>query len=170
MTDNHDTMQRPSIGLSLIPIVFLIVMMTINVMVFKDNATYGPNQFALIFAALLAGLLGVFKLKTPYKVIEDAAVSSISMSMQAMLILLVVGALIASWIMSGVVPLLIFYGLKIINPSIFLFVACVVSCIVSLSTGSSWSTSGTIGVALVAIGQTLNIPLGMVRWAWSPAQ
>ncbi len=157
--------KRPSILISLIPIAFLILAMTFNVMVFKDNATYGPNQFALIFSALLAGLLGVFQLKTPYQKIEDAMVSSIGMSMQAMLILLVVGALIASWIMSGVVPLLILYGLKIINPSIFLFVACIISCIVSLSTGSSWSTSGTIGVALIAIGQTLNIPLGMVAGA-----
>ncbi len=162
---NKPVSKRPSILISLIPIVFLIVVMTLNVMVFKDDATYGPNQFALIFSALLAGLLGVFRLKTSYQDIEDAMVSSIGMSMQAMLILLVVGALIASWIMSGVVPLLILYGLKIINPSIFLFVACVISCIVSLSTGSSWSTSGTIGVALIAIGQTLNIPLGMVAGA-----
>ncbi len=163
--NDTSTPRRPSVALSLIPIVFLIVAMTINVMVFKDNATYGPNQLALISAALLAGILGVVRLKTPYQAIEDAAVSSIGMSMQAMLILLVVGALIASWIMSGVVPLLIFYGLKIINPSIFLFVACIISCIVALSTGSSWSTSGTIGVALIAIGQTLNIPLGMIAGA-----
>lgn len=164
MTDKKPQL-KPTIGLSLIPIIFLIVAMTLNVMIFKDNATYGPNQLALIVAALLAGLIGVFKLKTSYKTIEDAAVKSIGMSMQAMLILLVVGSLIASWIMSGVVPLLIYYGLEIINPSIFLFVACIISCIVSLSTGSSWSTSGTIGVALIAIGQTLNIPLGMVAGA-----
>ncbi len=157
--------KQPSLKLSLIPIVFLIVVMTINVMVFKDNATYGANQFALIFAALLAGVLGVVRLNTSYQALEESAVKSIGMSMQAMLILLVVGALIASWIISGVVPMLIYYGLKIINPSIFLFVSCVISCVVSLATGSSWSTSGTIGVALIAIGQTLNIPLGMVAGA-----
>ncbi|UJF25265.1 Na+/H+ antiporter NhaC [Suttonella sp. R2A3] len=157
--------KRPSIGLSLVPIVFLIVMMTINVIVFSDDATYGPNQFALIFAAVLAGVLGVWRLGVRYKDIENSAIESIGMSMQAMLILLVVGALIASWIMSGVVPLLILYGLKVISPSIFLFTACVLSAVVSLCTGSSWSTAGTVGVALIAIADTLNIPLGMAAGA-----
>ncbi|MBV7434347.1 Na+/H+ antiporter NhaC [Cardiobacteriaceae bacterium TAE3-ERU3] len=156
---------RPSIIISLIPIVFLIVMMTFNVIVFGDNATYGPNQFALILSAVIAGIIGVFKLGVHYSKIELSAIDSIGMSLQAMLILLVVGALISSWIMSGVVPLLIYYGLMVINPTIFLFAACVISCVVSLATGSSWSTAGTIGVALIAIGDTLGIPLGMAAGA-----
>lgn len=163
--DVASTAKRPSIVVSLIPIVLLIVVMTFNVMVFGDNATYGPNQFALIFAAVVAGIIGVFGLGVRYTFIERTAIESIGMSMQAMLILFVVGALIASWIMSGIVPLLILYGLKVISPVIFLFAACVISCVVSLATGSSWSTAGTIGVALIAIANTLNIPLGMAAGA-----
>ena len=157
--------REPSVLVSLIPIVFLITMMVINVIIYKDDATYGPNQYALILSAVLAGFIGVLLLKLPYKKLEGAIVKAIGMSMQAMLILFVVGSLISIWIMSGIVPLLIYYGLQIINPSIFLFVACVISCIVALCTGSSWSTSGTIGIALIAIGTTLGIPVGMVAGA-----
>lgn len=157
--------KEPSVKISLIPIVFLIGIMVVNVIVFKDNATFGPNQFALILTAILAAGIGVFHLKMPYAKLEKTVVSSIMMSMQAMLILFVVGALIAVWILSGIVPIIIYYGVQIIHPSVFLFVCCITSCIVSLATGSSWSTSGTIGIALIAIGQTLGIPLGMVAGA-----
>ncbi len=157
--------REPSVLVSLIPIVFLITMMVINVIIYKDDATYGPNQYALILSAVLAGFISIFHLRIPYKTLEGSIIKAIGMAMQAMLILFVVGSLISIWIMSGIVPLLIYYGLQIINPSIFLFVACVISCIVALCTGSSWSTSGTIGIALIAIGTTLGVPIGMVAGA-----
>ncbi|MEM6518788.1 MAG: Na+/H+ antiporter NhaC [Cyanobacteria bacterium P01_C01_bin.70] len=157
--------QEPSIILSLIPIGFLIALMVFNVLLFKDNATFGPNQIALSLAALLAGIIGTFALKIPYRRLEAQVLKSIGMALQAMLILFVVGALISTWIMSGIVPMMIYYGLDIINPRVFLFVSCVVSCIVALCTGSSWSTSGTIGIALIAIGETFNVPSGMVAGA-----
>lgn len=157
--------QEPSIVLCLIPIGVLIALMVFNVLLFKDNATFGPNQIALSLSALLAGLIGVFMLKIPYRLLEEQVIKSIGMALQAVLILFVVGSLISIWIMSGIVPLMIYYGLDIINPNVFLFVSCIVSCIVSLCTGSSWSTSGTIGIALIAIGQTFNVPVGMVAGA-----
>ena len=109
--------------------------------------------------------IGCLYLKIPYKKIEDRVVDSISLALQASLILLVVGALIGTWILSGIVPTMIYYGLQIINPSFFLPVACVACCVVSLSTGSSWSTTGTIGIALIGIGNTLGVPEGMVAGA-----
>ncbi|MEM6838108.1 MAG: Na+/H+ antiporter NhaC [Cyanobacteria bacterium P01_C01_bin.120] len=157
--------QEPSVLLCLIPIGALIALMVFNVILFKDNATFGPNQIALILSALLAGLVGTFVLKISYRSLEEQVIKSISMSLQSVLILFVVGALISTWIMSGIVPLMIYYGLEIINPKVFLFVSCVVSCIVALCTGSSWSTSGTIGIALIAIGKTFNVPVGMVAGA-----
>ncbi len=157
--------REPSLPLSLTPIGVLIALMMFNVILFKDNATFGPNQLALILAALVAGLIGVFKLGLSYLYLEKQVVRSISMALQSILILFVVGSLISIWILSGIVPLMIYYGLQLINPSIFLFVSCLVSCIVSLCTGSSWSTSGTIGIALIAIGQTLDVPVSMVAGA-----
>ncbi len=163
--DQTTDCRQPSLLIAFVPIVSLIAMIVVNVILYKDHATAGPNQLALLLSAVVAAFIGVFHLKIEYKTLETVVLKSISVSMQAMLILFVVGSLIGVWIMSGIVPLLIYYGLQIIHPSIFLFVACVVCAIVSLCTGSSWSTSGTIGVALIAIGNTLDIPLGMVAGA-----
>lgn len=156
---------RPSFLLSLLPLLFLILLLTLNIVLFKDESTAGPNQLALLLAGVLAAVIGIWKLKISYKKIEDQVVQSISLSMQANLILLVVGALIGLWILSGVVPTMIYYGLKLLNPSFFLPVSCIICAIVSLGTGSSWSTTGTIGIALIAIGKTLGIPSGMVAGA-----
>jgi NhaC family Na+:H+ antiporter len=157
--------KQPNLTIAFVPIVALIAMMVLNVRLFADDATYGPNQFALLLSAVLAAAIGVFHLKIKYATLEKAIVKSIGMSLQAMLILLIVGSIISIWIMSGIVPLMIYYGLQLIHPSIFLFVACIVCVIVSLCTGSSWSTSGTIGIALITIGKTLGVPEGMVAGA-----
>lgn len=161
----QENQQEPSIVLSLIPIGVLIALMVFNVILFKDNATFGPNQLALLISAVVAGSLGVFYLGRSYIFLERQIVKSIAMALQSILILLVVGSLISVWIASGIVPLMIYYGLEIINPKVFLAVSCIISCIVSLCTGSSWSTSGTIGIALIAIGQTLGVPVAMVAGA-----
>ena len=87
------------------------------------------------------------------------------MAMHALLILLIVGSLIGVWILSGVVPTMIYYGIKMINPTVFLQVSLIICSVVSLATGSSWSTVGTVGIALIGIGQTLGIPEGMVAGA-----
>lgn len=157
--------KKPSFFLSLVPILVLIAILFLNISIFKDSATLGPNQLALVMAALVAGVIGLFVLKVPYEKIEKKVIHAIGLSMQANLILLVVGTLIGLWIFSGVVPAMIFYGIKLINPIWFLPVTCIVCAIVSLATGSSWSTGGTVGIALIGVGEALNIPTGMVAGA-----
>ncbi|MCO4754986.1 MAG: Na+/H+ antiporter NhaC [Bacteriovoracaceae bacterium] len=155
----------PSLKIALIPILFLVTMLSFNVYIFSDDSSYGPNQIALLVAALISGLLGVFYLKQDYKKLEKQAFDSIGVALPAVFILLVVGALIGVWILNGVVPAMIYYGIKLINPTIFLPVTLVICSIVSLATGSSWSTVGTVGIALIGIGNTLGIPEGMVAGA-----
>lgn len=150
---------------ALVPVVILIILLIINVKIFKDDATYGPNQLALFFSGFVACLLGVSLQKVSYKDLENVAISSIKNSLQANLILLLVGSLIGLWILSGVVPTMIYYGIQIISPKFFLPTACILCCFVSLSTGSSWSTGGTVGIALIGIGAALDIPLPMVAGA-----
>ncbi len=157
--------KQPSVGLSLIPVLVLMVLLITNILVYKDDATGGANQMALLVSAGVAILLGLFVLHIDYKKLEQQILDSMQMAMQANIILLLVGALIGLWILAGIVPAMIYYGLKLINPAVFLPVSCIVCSIVALSTGSSWSTTGTVGIALIAIGKTLGIPEGMVAGA-----
>ena len=156
--------KRPSLLQAFIPIVSLVSMLTINVLVFGSGATDGPNQIALIMAASVAGIIS-WRLGHSWEAIESSIVKSISSAMGAMLILLVIGSLSGAWLLSGIVPAMIYYGLKILNPTIFLFAACIVCCIVSLATGSSWSTIATVGIALLGIGKTLGIHDGVIAGA-----
>jgi NhaC family Na+:H+ antiporter len=156
--------KRPTLFHALIPIGFLIVLLTINVMVLGSDAITGANQIALLLGASLAGIIS-FRLGYTWEEIETSIVKSISSAMGAMLILLVIGSLSGTWLLSGIVPAMIYYGLKILNPTIFLFAACIVCCIVSLATGSSWSTVATVGIALLGIGKALDIPEGVIAGA-----
>ena len=162
---SSNTRQVPSLKLAMIPIVALVLMLSMNVYIYKDNASYGPNQIALLLAALISGLIGVFYLKRPYEELEKKTFDSLNVALPAIAILLVVGALIGIWILNGVVPAMIYYGIKLINPTVFLPVALVICSVVSVATGSSWSTVGTVGIALIGIGNTLGIPEGMVAGA-----
>ena len=119
-----DYEHRPTLLIALIPLAALIALLILNVSVFGDSATSGPNQIALLAAAMVSALIGRVWLKIPYKKMEKGALHSISLSMQANLILLTVGGLIGLWILAGIVPTLIYYGLTLINPSVFLLVAC----------------------------------------------
>lgn len=157
--------KRPGFFLSLIPVATLIGFLVLNIDLFQDAALLGPNQIALFLSALVAGSIGIFVLKVPYQEIESKVLHSIGLSMQANLILLTVGMLIGLWIFSGVVPAMIYYGIKLFNPVFFLPLTTVVCAIVALATGSSWSTGGTVGIALVGVGQALNIPTPMVAGA-----
>lgn len=158
-------MRNPSLGLSLLPLFFLMAVLALNVAVFRDDASGGPNQLALLLAAGVAAGLGHFVLRADYRELEHKALHSVVLAMQAMVILLVVGILIGLWIISGIVPTMVYYGLKIIHPNVFLLVACVVCSVVSITIGSSWSTLGTVGVALMTIGKTLGIPGPLVAGA-----
>ena len=157
--------KKPGLILSLVPVFTLIGLLVLNIDIFKDSAVLGPNQIALFLSAIMAGAIGIFFLKVPYGEIENKIIHSIGLSLQSNLILLIVGMLIGLWIFSGVVPAMIFYGIKVFNPTFFLPLSCVVCCIVSLATGSSWSTGGTLGIALIGVGQALNVPAPMVAGA-----
>ena len=146
---NNNT-QAPSMLDSFIPLIALIAMLTASVSYFADNSSYGPNQIALLLAMGIAILIGL-KNGYAWKSIEKAIVNGISISLGAILILLVVGALIGTWLLSGTVPTMIYYGLKIIDPSWFYAACCVVCGIVAMSIGSSWTTAATVGVAFIGI-------------------
>jgi NhaC family Na+:H+ antiporter len=155
---------HPSLLVSIVPLIFLIFQLAVNVALFSDDATYGPNQVALILSAALAGFIA-FGRGLSWRKILDGMVNSIHSAMGAILILLIIGSLAGTWLLSGVVPAMIYYGLKILHPSIFLVAACVISAIVSLATGSSWSTIATVGVALLAIGNVMGFHNGMIAGA-----
>ncbi|MCA6074027.1 Na+/H+ antiporter NhaC [Fulvivirga sedimenti] len=158
------THRKPTLLYSLVPILILIFLLFINVQFFGEDASYGPNQMALIFAAAIAGIMSI-SLKYSFDELLDGIVKSISSAMGAILILLLIGSLAGTWMISGVVPAMIYYGLDILNPTIFLLAAVIVSAIVSIATGSSWSTSATIGIALMGIGEAMGINTGVVAGA-----
>ena len=138
-----------------LPVIFLIGLLGYNVFfVYGDEALNGSNQFILLLGAAIAVVIGLFN-NVPIKEITHEIYDNIKSTSGAILILLLVGALSGTWLLSGIIPSMIYYGLQILNPSIFL-VACVIICsMVSIAIGSSWTTSATIGIALVGIGQTL---------------
>lgn len=157
-------MQKPSLIVAIIPVIFLVIFLTINVLIFGDATLEGSNQVILLLAAALTSLLA-FKYRIKWNDIIDSIVKSISKAMPATLLLLLIGSLAGTWLLSGVVPAMVFYGLKIIHPKVFLFTAVVVGGVVSLATGSSWSTIATIGVAMLGIGKTLGMNEGLVAGA-----
>ena len=156
--------RQPTMLQALLPIVILVVLLTTNVIFYGDEATSGANQMALIFATAVAGLVG-WSLKVSVKTMFTNIVASISDSMTAILILLLIGSLAGTWLISGIVPAMIYYGLQVLNPTIFLLAALIVCCIVSLATGSSWSTVATVGIALLGIGKALGIHEGIIAGA-----
>lgn len=109
--------------------------------------------------------IAIFKLGFTWKELEEGILSTINTTMPSILILLIVGVLIGTWIISGIVPSMIYYGLNILSPSIFLVATTIICAIVSVATGSSWTTAGTIGIALLGIGSALNIPSPIIAGA-----
>jgi NhaC family Na+:H+ antiporter len=153
-----------SIGVALLPIIFLVLLLSINVFIYGDDSLNGTNQFILILSGLFGASIG-FIYKVSYKKILTSISNSVKSVTGALLILLFVGALAGTWMISGIIPAMVYYGLKILDPNIFL-PACIIICsIISVATGSSWTTSATVGIALVGIGKALGIPAGMVGGA-----
>ena len=153
-----------SLGIALLPIVILVLLLSYNVLVYGDDALGGSNQFILLLGAAVAGIVG-FYYKIGYQKMIDKVAENLQSVTGALLILLFVGALAGTWLISGIIPAMIYFGLQILHPSIFL-PACIIICaIISLATGSSWTTSATVGIALIGIGKVLGIPVGMVAGA-----
>lgn len=153
-----------SIWEALIPVIALIAMLAFNVYVFGDDALAGSNQFVLLLGGAVAAIVGHFN-KVDYNEMIDTVASNIQSTAGAILILLMVGALAGTWLVSGIIPTMIYYGLQILNPTIFLS-ACVIICsLISIATGSSWTTSATVGIALIGIAEALDISVGMTAGA-----
>lgn len=155
---------RPSLLQAFLPIIFLIVALFVNVRIFGDASLDGSNQIILMLSAAVASLVAL-QLGFKWKEIRTGIVKSISSAMASIIILLLIGSLAGTWLLSGIVPAMIYYGLMVLNPTIFLFAACVVCAIVSVATGSSWTTAATVGIALVGIGTALGLHPGMVAGA-----
>ncbi|HOM49360.1 MAG TPA: Na+/H+ antiporter NhaC family protein, partial [Candidatus Hydrogenedentes bacterium] len=152
-------------SVALLPCAVLIVLVMLNAWCFGEDASSGPNQMALLLSGVLVVTLGWILLALSYKDIEAKAIQSIVLAMEAVLILLTVGCLIGLWILSGIVPSMIYYGIQLFTPAVFLPSACLICSIVSLAVGSSWSTMGTVGIALLGIGRALSFPDPLVAGA-----
>ena len=153
-----------SLKASLIPVVLLVVLLAYNVFIFGDDALSGSNQFILLIGGAIAAVVGFYHKVSYEKMLAEVA-ENLKSTTGALLILLMVGALSGTWLVSGIIPAMIYYGLQILNPTIFL-AACVIICaIISIATGSSWTTSATVGIALIGIGNALGIPMGMTAGA-----
>ena len=148
--------RQPSLLQSLIPLILLMALLAMSVYLFADDSSYGPNQSVLLLCACVAGIIGL-RNGLRWKDIEEAIVRGISISTNAMFILLAVGALIGTWILCGTVPTMIDYGLKLMSPTWFYPAAALVCAIVGLTIGSSWTVAGTLGVALMGVAQGLGL-------------
>ncbi len=162
MEDKEPRGALPSAAVALVPVVVLIAALYVTVVHFR--ALELTTHVALIIGAVAAALVSI-KLGNTWESIEDAMVHGISLATKACLILLVIGMLVGSWIQAGIVPAMIYYGLTILSPSIFLVATCVICALVSLATGSSWSTAATVGIALIGVGEGLGVPRPMVAGA-----
>ena len=156
--------KSPTTFQALFPIIFLIILLSINVSIFGDDSLSGSIQIVLILSSAVASIIA-FKLGYTWLDIQKGIIKSINSSLPSILILFLVGSLAGSWLLSGVVPAFIYYGIQILNAKIFLFAACAICIVVSMATGSSWTTSATIGIALIGIGRALDISDGLVAGA-----
>jgi NhaC family Na+:H+ antiporter len=149
---------------ALIPVFALVGMLAYNVYTYGEDALSGSNQFVLLLGAAVAAIVGIFN-KVKFEQMVEEVAENVKSTTSSILILLMVGALAGTWLISGIIPTMIYYGLQVLNPTIFL-AACVVICaIISVATGSSWTTSATVGIALVGIADALGVPLGMTAGA-----
>ena len=155
----------PSPLLSLVPILILVAMLAVTIHLFGSDALAGGSQVCLLTASAICVLIGMGGYKRTWKEFEDAITKNIAGIGTALLILLLIGALSGAWMVCGVVPTLIYYGIQIIDPNFFLVSTCVICSIVSVMTGSSWTTIATIGIALLGIGKALGFEEGWIAGA-----
>ncbi len=148
--------REPSFLDALIPVIALVSMLSLSVYLYGDGSSSGANQIALIMAGSVALIIGV-KNGHKWRDIEKAIAQGIANTYGAILILMAVGMLIGSWIISGTVPAMIYYGLQILNPIFFYFTACILSAITAISIGSSWTVASTIGIGLMGIASGLGL-------------
>ncbi len=146
--------KKPGIILSLIPIISMVLLLLIGYGVYHIKA-----QVLLVTAAMITGIVGLIA-RFQWKDMESGIVESIHKALPAVLIMLAVGIMVGSWIASGTIPMIIYFGLKLISPKYFLVTASFVCSVISIATGTSWGTIGTLGVAFIGIASALGIPMG----------
>lgn len=150
---------------ALVPVVILMAMLAYNIF-FADGELLGEysNQFILLMGGVIASIVGFFN-KVPLKTMLNEILENLKSVFVPIMILFLVGALAGTWLVSGVIPAMVYYGLQVLNPTIFLPASVIIAAIISIATGSSWTTSATVGIALVGIGSALGIPSGMIAGA-----
>lgn len=150
---------------ALIPVIILMTLLAINIFIY-DGAWFGDysNQYILLFGGVVAAIMGFLNKATLQSMLAEIWENLKSVKIP-ILILLLVGALAGTWLVSGIIPAMVYYGLQVLNPSIFLPASVVIAAIISIATGSSWTTSATVGIALIGIGSALGIDSGMIAGA-----
>lgn len=161
----NQTKKNPPIIVSLLVILFLVGMLVLTIKTFGVDSLEGGSQISLLITSGLCILLGLTCFGRSWDDFETQIKESVGGIGSAVIILLIIGALGGAWMISGVVPSLIYYGLEIVHPSIFLFATCLIASVVSLVIGSSWTTIATIGVALIGIGQAHGFSPALVAGA-----
>lgn len=157
--------KQPSPIVSLLPIGILIFLLTLIIPIFGSDALEGGSQIALLTTSAICAFIGIVFYKKKWFDYEKAITSNITGVSSALIILLIIGALSGAWMISGVVPTLIYYGLQVIHPQFFLASTCIICALVSIMTGSSWTTIATIGIALVGIGRAQGFSDGWIAGA-----
>ncbi len=164
MARNTET-PTPSLAVSSIPLAVLVIFLALAIHLFGGDAITGGSQFSLLTASAVCAALAIWRYGRSWQELEEAIVENMHSATPAIIILLLIGAIAGTWMASGVIPTLIYYGLKALHPSIFLIASCIICAVVSLLTGSSWTTVATIGVALMGIGRALGFDDGWIAGA-----
>ena len=154
----EQTTKKPHPLIAIIPLAALIALIVLVVNIFPDDALSGASQVALMIATAICVALSMSIYKVKWQVFEDKIKSTVGDASVSILILLLIGMMSATWMISGVVPTLIYYGVQLMSPTFFLPCACIISSVISVMTGTSWTTIATIGIALMGVGDALGIP------------
>ena len=166
-TEDHDIINNLELNFfeALIPVVALMLMLAYNIF-FADGVLLGDysNQFILLLGGFVAAIVGFFN-KVNFKTMVVEIIDNLKSVFVPIMILFLVGALAGTWLVSGIIPAMVYYGLQVLNPTIFLPASVIIAALISIATGSSWTTSATVGIALVGIGSALGIPTGMIAGA-----
>lgn len=155
----------PAVWVSLIPFAFLAATLSLVIKVFGGSALDGASQVSLILASGVVVAISMIFYKAKWEDFENGIMDNIRSVSSAILILFLIGAVAGTWMASGIVPMMIYYGMKIITPKIFLFATCVICALISVMTGSSWTTIATVGVALIGIGTAQGYSAGWTAGA-----
>ncbi|GEK59920.1 Na+/H+ antiporter NhaC [Marinococcus halophilus] len=159
MKEQRQEPKKPTLLHALIPILFMIAALFIGI------ARYGADPHIPLFLSSFVAAIVALSLGYKWKTLEEGMIRGISLALQAVIILVIIGTIIGSWLAGGIVPTMIFYGLDILSPTYFLFAACMISCLVAVASGNAWTAAGTIGIALMGIGEGLGVNIAMVAGA-----